>query len=705
MSKTRKQLIIDVKKRLQLNLRRSRLALWLVLLVGLNLGLAACTYEGSQGATFPGFNQPPTPIIAPTPTPISVPSIPSSVPTTYAGWAYDVYPDTGYDQMVRDVRRIKQAGANVLWISHANPAAPYKLAPEVGLNPSVLDAYRDFAQFPHDDAVEIVESQKQMLRACREVGIKVVLSIGYHTQMGVEWSKRHPDHLRRRPDGKLWQVTNGNEPFATPYSPIFQADLQDYYAWIAKEYVGPFSDVITMLNLADEPSGGDYSKWAEAEFKRRTGYGFDQIGNDPLRQQKLGQFQSGVIVDYIKLAAGYWQTLKPGLPVTMSFDGGAMREDTGLPNLETLFQEAPPNFVLTWDMYPRDRGSLDIGVQETDINRLFFLVRAIGGYSAQYGRKVWLWSAANSWGLGQDVSEPGTVADAQANLLYLAQLMSQSGGHLEGLAVWNYNVKLQGLYNYSFGSVKKKASWNEDDMFNRVSALFDAARRLMSESGGGPQVIFMRPPEWQYRQIGANRADLLSPQLDFARFDLLAHQNIVSAEVGHWPTQVPASWANLTTVVTLTPPEYLSDFDINKLREWAIKGGTLVVSLGVAQRITGQAGGVWNGLPSLQVYGKGRLFVSREPTNTLFDSAQAERLKPFWHDLFGVQEFQSGYLLRTPTSYLYYQFGKAVAIPAGPTGDWASLLRYQLDGSTQALNQAGGPGKALQRSEFVFAIK
>lgn len=643
----------------------------------------------------------PTPIVAPTPTPMAQ----TPAPVSYAGWAYDAYPSTSYDQMVKDVRRIKQAGANILWISHANPALPFKQEREVGLNPAVLDAYRDFAQFPHDDAVDIVESQKQMLRACREVGMKVVLSIGYHTQMGDEWSKRHPNDLRRQPNGKLWQVTNGNQPFASIYSPAFQADLQDYYHWIEQDYVSQFSDVIVMLNLADEPSGGDYSSWANAEFKKRNGYDFSQAGQNPARQQSLGHFQAGMIVDFMKLAAGYWRNIRPGMPVTMSFDGGAMREDAGMPNLEALFREAPANFVLTWDMYPRDRGSLSVALNEADVSKLIYLVRAIGGYSAQYNRKVWLWSAANSWGLGQDVSKPGTVADAQANLLYLAQLMIQTGGKLEGLAVWNYNIKLQGLYNYSYGSVVKKATWNEDEMFDRVSHLFPVVRQIMAESGNGPQLVFLRPPEWQYQQIGTGQADVTSPQLDYSRLDLLARNNIVSVEAGHWPEQLPPSWDKVTTVVVLSPPEYLSQSDISRLKEWTLEGGTLVAPLGLATTLTGQPTSVWNNQPALQTYGKGRLFFSREPASSLFDSSQADKLKLFWRDLFGLEKPEDGWVIGTRTSYLHYHLGSNPAAASWPTGQWASVARYASNGLSQPLDPGNGLVTSLQRSEFIFAMK
>ncbi len=687
------------------------LSLLILLGLGLNLLLAACVIV-------------PTQVIAPTPTPepsgfrpsppVSSPAAQLTLPvvqaaltssrSAYTGWAIDAYPDMSYQDMLTAVRRMKDAGANVVWISHANPARSFQKEREVGLSPAVYDAFRNPTILAHLDAIAIVEAEKRMLKACKEVGLKAVLSIGYHTQMGLDWSASHPQDLRRKANGKVWQIVNGNDPYASPYSPTFQKDLREYYVWIEYEFLNQFRDTVMMLNLADEPLGGDYSGWAEAAFRRRVGYGFGDIGTDPARQIALGQFQAGVVVDFMRLGADYWNDITPGLPVTMSFDGGAMREDNGLPNLENLFRQAPANFVLTWDMYPRDRGTLDVSVKEEDLTRLFFLTRQVAGYSAQYSRKVWLWSAANSWGLGQGVPEPGTIADAQANLLYLAGLMAGAGGRLEGLAVWNYNIKTQGLYNYSFGDVKQKATWNEDDMFNRVSSQFAAARALMMGPLSSPQVLFLRAPESQYRQIGAGKIDYWKPELDWAGLDVLARNGIVSVEVGHWPTAWPEVWANLKTVIVLSSPEFLNQADLKGLHDWLGGGGQVVASLGLAQTLTGSQPSLWNGVPAVQTVGKGRLFISREPTGTLFDSSEAATLKSFWQDLLGLKDLNGGYIVRTATSYLQYHLNRTPIAAPWPNG-WESVQRYRADGQAQVFNRASWPGWALQRSEYVFAMK
>jgi len=668
---------------------------WLLLTVA---GLLALLLAGCADSSSPQSGSDPLPAqLADASTPVSGGS-------GYAGWAIDAYPDMTYDQMLADLTRMKQAGANVVWISHANPARPYAQEREVGLNPSVFSAFKDPAQYAYLDAISIVEANKRMLQACKALGLKAILSVGYQTQMGQVWSTQHPQDLRRQANGKLWQVTNGNDPYASVYSPTFQKDLRDYYVWIEFEFVHPFRDTIEMLNLADEPLGGDYSSWANAEFQKRNGYGFADVGTSPQRQESLGRFQAGVITDYMTLASGYWNEITPGLPVTMSFDGGAMREENGFPNLESLFAQAPANFVLTWDMYARDRGSLDKPINEDDIARLYSLVRRIGGFSARYNRPVWFWSAGNSWGLGQTAVDSGTIADAQANLLYLALLMNQSGGHLAGLAVWNYDIRGQGLYNYVCCGQTQKATWNEDELFERVSQQFATVRAIMTQSSGQPDTLFLRPPEWQYRLIGQTKADYFLQLMDWGKLDALNRANVVGVEAGHWPSEMPASWQNLKTVIALAPAEYYTTQDLAGLKSFAESGGSAVVSLGLAQAWLGENVAVWTDAPLLENFGKGRLFISRTPVYQLFGSASAATYGEFWQTLFGRTLNVQGFSIQAPAGFLQYQIGTSAITPAVPAG-WTGQnpVRYSANGLSQPFTASGSPSP-LQRSEFIFGL-
>jgi hypothetical protein len=233
---------------------------------------------------------------------------------------------------------------------------------------------------------------------------------------------------------------------ASFYAPGYRRDIEEYYRWVDAQFARPYGDVLLMLNLADEPLGGDSSAHAEAEFRRKHGFGFAGVGADLDRQRLLGEFQSRYIVHYAIYSAELWAEINPGLRVTMSFDGAQARQTYTLPDVEALFRDTPPNFVVTFDAYPRD-GLPHVSLSDGDLVGLFLLARSVGLYSARYAKPVWLWAAANSWGLSQASPDPGSVSDAVANGIYLALQVRQTGGDLQGIVYWNYNVKEQGLYN------------------------------------------------------------------------------------------------------------------------------------------------------------------------------------------------------------------------------------------------------------------
>src|SRR5206468_842113 len=124
----------------------------------------------------------------------------------------------------------------------------------------------------------------------------------------------------------------------------------------------------------------------------------------------------------------------------------------------------------TFDAYPRD-GLFDTPLRDGDLIALDVLARALGAYSARYHRPLYLWSAANSWGLNEASGDPGTVADAVANGLSLAIWVASTGGDLRGIAAWSYDVKGQGLYNDTH-----RTAYAPDAMFQAVSASFPTLR-------------------------------------------------------------------------------------------------------------------------------------------------------------------------------------------------------------------------------------
>jgi hypothetical protein len=520
----------------------------------------------------------------------------------YAGWAVEAYPEASAAEMEAIVRRQVDHGANVVWIGHNNPGEVDAAKVEPGLSYAVYEAYLDPSDPRHADAVAMVEAQHRMLAACRAAGVPAVLPVGYQIQMGRRWNDAHPGDVRRDAEGRPLDIYGGGVS-ASFYAPSYRADIEAYYRWVEAEFVGPYADVILMLNLADEPLGGDYSGHAEAEFRRRHGFGFGEVGDDPARQRLLGEFQSRYVVEYAAYSAEFWQELQPGLPVTMSFDGAQARQTLTMPDVEALFRDTPANFVVTFDAYPRD-GLPHVALSDANLVGLFLLGRSLGLYSDRYDKPVWLWAAANSWGLSQASPDPGTVSDAVANGLYLALLVRQGGGDLQGVAYWNYNVKAQGLYNDSHDT-----AYEVETMFEQVSAALPTLRQLLNAPRSSPDVLVLAPPSRAHQAIGAQRAAVLLEVQPFQRLAVLAKTGVNAAVVGSLggrPEEVRA-------IVVLAPEsDYLSATDLARLGDVLAQGAKVVTSPGVAGALRREAGGQGELLAGGLVERQGNLYVAQK---------------------------------------------------------------------------------------------
>lgn len=618
---------------------------------------------------------------------------PAAPPVYYAGWAMEAYPDLPAAGMEAMVRRVVRAGANVVWIGHNNPGEVDEAKVEPGLSYAVYEAYLDPADPRHGAAVAIVEAQHRLLAACRAAGVKAVLPVGYQIQMGAGWNNRHPDSLRLDAKGQPLDIFGGGVS-ASFYAPAYRRDIEAYYRWIDAEFARPYADLLLMLNLADEPIGGDYSSFAEAEFRRRYGFDFAGVGDDPQRRRQLGEFQSHYVAEYAAYSAGLWAGIHPGLPVTMSFDGAQARLAFTLPDVEALFRDTPSNFVVTFDAYPRD-GLPNVALSDGDLNGLFLLARSVGLYSARYHKPVWLWAAANRWGLSQASSDPGTISDAVANGLYLALLVRQAGGDLRGIAYWNYNVKEQGLYNDTHPT-----AYDVEAMFARVSAVLPALRRLMAAPAQRPAVLLLVPPAVAHRQIGAAQESVRLEGQPYPRLAILAKDNVNAAVVGSlrgWPLE------GVRAVVVVSPgSEYLQSGDLDALRGWLARGGRLVTSRGVAEALLdpghGEPDRVWTGL----VVRWGSLYVAQQGVPALFEDGRRQELGSFWQELLGLDAARPGYRVIGPAAALYYHRGPdpaavSLSLPSNAAG-------YRYDAQARPVERLRGAAitATLGRREYLF---
>jgi hypothetical protein len=571
-----------------------------------------------------------------------------TAPERRVGWAVEAYPEMTAAEMESVVRSMVRAGANVVWVGHNNPGEvdPGKIEP--GLSYAVYEAYQDPSDPRHETSVAMIQAQRRMLDACRAVGVQAVLPVGYQIQMGREWNSRHPDDLRLDAGGQPLDIYGGGVS-ASFYAPRYREDIATFYRWVDDEFVGPYADVLLMLNLADEPIGGDYSRHAEAEFRHQYGFGFADVGGDPLRQRLLGEFQSRYVVNFAVWTAELWHGIRPGLPVTMSFDGAQARMTYSLPDVEALFRDTPENFVVTFDAYPRD-GLPHVPLGDQDLVELFLLARSLGLYSARHARPLWLWAAANSWGLSQASPDPGTVSDAVANGLYLVLLIRQGGGDLQGITYWNYNVKEQGLYNDTHVT-----AYTPDTMFQRVSEGFPTLRRLLVSRPSRPEVLILVPPGVRYERIGAARESVRLDGQPYGRLDVLAKQRVSAAIVGEL-----SGWSldGVRAIGVLSPSVgYLSPEDVAILGDYLAAGGRVVTSPDVGKALAAGARSRRNPIAAGLVEQRGNLFIAQTETAVLFEQKNHQVLSGFWQDVLALDGLQPGYQIVTGEYAFLYHLG------------------------------------------------
>lgn len=399
----------------------------------------------------------------------------------FTGWAFDAYPEMTSEEMASHVKRHQQHGANFLWIGHNNPGEVDIHKVEPALSYAVYGALMNPSDPRHGDARAIADAQRRLLDVCRRHQMPVVFPIGYQIQMGEPWNAAHPQEVRRTVSG---EIINWGGVSACFYAPAYQTDIQRYYQWVADNFALPYSDIIILVNLADEPFGGDYSYNAEQAFREKSGLTFRQAFSGSRDQRlALGEFQSNYIVEYARWSAEAWHHVCPDLPSTMSFCGHHGREENIMPAVTQFFSATPAYFQPCFDVYPRD-GAPTNPIGEDDVTMLVLFLRQLAYLSHKHQRPYWLWTTGNSWGLGQDSPDKANIADALANQFYAVSTACENAGLLAGIAIWNYNVKQQGLYNDTNPII-----YNPDDLFAKVTPFLAALREVKIPKRPRPQEL------------------------------------------------------------------------------------------------------------------------------------------------------------------------------------------------------------------------
>jgi hypothetical protein len=600
-------------------------------------------------------------------------SRPAGVVTRYAGWAMDAYPGDTTTFLATQMQRQIGAGANVVWLGHDNPGDVGYYKREPGLSFAVWMAYRDPKASRHADAVAMIRAQQHALDAAQTLHIPIILPIGYQSQMGMAWNLAHPQDARRLADGSVYDGPNPINIDAAFQSPDYQRDILAYYRWIDTTFVRPYIHTILMLNLADEPQRGDYSTWADRAFRATHGYGLREAGSDPKRQEEVGRFESDYAVDYAAWSAKQWLSIDSAVSVTMSFDGGYGRYMHEGPDLEDIFSLPPANFVVTFDAFPRD-GLYTTPLHDTDLIELFNLVRTLGHYSAVYDRPLWLWSTANSWGLNEASPDPGNIADAVANGIYLAQLARQTGGDLRGIVVWNFNIKGQGLFNDVH-----RLSYDPDQMFARVSASFSRLRSIMRTSPGQPDTAVLAPNSAELRTAGAKLLPRAQDPYQWDALAVFARANIAAVIV----TSLDLSTLpDLRTVLVLArTPADVSAADGRALSTLLTHGGTVLAASGIARSLSGGTMSVHAGIAisathtitvdRLRTPAGTLLAVDGAPVEDLFSDALASQAEDLWRQILHRPVFTTGFVVAAGGVTLLYTIAH----------DGSSMILDPLSGS------------------------
>lgn len=453
------------------------------------------------------------------------------------GWAYTAFPGRSRESMISDMRRMKDLGANIVYIGHANPGEVEPNGTEPGLCPAVYFALRN-GSTKAPGASSIYQAIFNSLEASKTVGLNVVLPIGYQIQMGADWDAKNPDSLRLDSNGKLldfWAIENGQYgPTASPYSPIYQRDIKEYYQWVNREIISKYPHIVA-INLGDEPMGSDFSHWAKEEFARRYNTGFD---NAP--QEQRGQFLSEVIADYAAISANMWKEINPTVWTMMTFH--IQRDRPWLPNLEALFSKTPDNFVFSSDTHlhdaPSDENHPLTYQEQVD---LYGMVRTESYLSKVYSKPMMLWSSANAWGL----SDQGGIVEANRNFNIVHDIAKQTGGQLAMIMGWGWNIKGQGVYGYE--GVRR---FDPNEMVETMSSKMRGVRENLSTrmNGQTPTVLYL-PSGELYRRIGQDNVSNIAPEyVALSRYDL-AGENFIYLNDGPALRQAEASGALIIPVL------------------------------------------------------------------------------------------------------------------------------------------------------------
>ncbi len=458
------------------------------------------------------------------------------------GWAYTAVPGIRKEQMIPDMQRMQELGANVVYLGHSNPGDANPNGLEPGLCYAVYHALRH--QTPSKEGADLIyQAITRAVEAAEEVGLAVVLPVGYAVAMGPEWNSQNVGELSRNPDGSIVSYDGGKigGAMASPYSRRYRDDIEEYYRWVNETVIRNHPS-IAAVNLADEPPSFDYSAHALAEFERRYGKRFEAAS-----AYERGEFQSGVLVDYAAWSASVWERLNPGLFTMLTFH--VERTAPFFFDVERVFAETPDTFIFSADTHLHDAPA-EVPLSGQDVNLLYGMTRTLGWLSRVYGRPLMLWTAANAWGLAGRSTSRGGVREALLNARIVHDTTKQVGGRIAMIMAWGWNIKTQGVYrdDGSFGYVDK------EEMIQAVANDLAQKRERLSTTTQDalPEYVVHVPDQVVYQYVSEDKvAQLTNEWIELAGIDFV-QQSTVYLTDGKALEQARAAGATIGSSALIT---------------------------------------------------------------------------------------------------------------------------------------------------------
>jgi hypothetical protein len=246
-----------------------------------------------------------------------------------------------------------------------------------------------------------------------------------------------------------------------------------------------------------------------------------------------------------------------------------------------------------------------------------------------------------------------------------------AGAQLAGIAVWNYNVKSQGLYLDTNPIV-----YDPDDMFRKVSATFPVLREIAAEgSASQDDILLCAPVEYEYDIAGRDRWLYDAKIYDLEIISVLAKNDCKYTLV----TGPEAVSKHARVLLALAPePKYYSSKGMSAIRSFVEAGGRFAGHRELVREFFGDEAAdaqviCWGDeeLPDVRkfVSGAGEVYAVSGKIETTLNQQLDCHYARFWRECLGLERQSRAYVVAQGGRGLIYNIsGRDVQINCLPSG-------------------------------------